>query len=209
MNGAGGALVAEREARPGHRHRRTGRGGEGHAGPPHRRACSACLIWIPGCCIAPSAGACWMLAATRPTRRRPKRRRARLRPADLERGDLRGPVADAAAAAVAAIPAVRAALLDFQRDFATERGAVLDGRDIGTVIFPDAPVKLFVTASLAERARRRWLELQAQGHRRRPRHCRGGDAGARHAATRPICAGRRCHAARHHAPGCRGGLRRR
>ena len=71
-----------------------------------------------------------------------------LRPEDLERGDLRGPVADAAAAAVAAIPAVRAALLDFQRGFATERGAVLDGRDIGTVIFPDAPVKLYVTASL-------------------------------------------------------------
>jgi len=86
-----------------------------------------------------------------------------LQAADLERTDLRGPVADAAAAAVAAIPSVRAALLDFQRDFATERGGVLDGRDIGTVIFPDAPVKLFVTASLAERARRRWLELQAKG----------------------------------------------
>jgi CMP/dCMP kinase len=86
-----------------------------------------------------------------------------LRPADLERGDLRGPVADAAAAAVAAIPPVRAALLDFQRGFATERGAVLDGRDIGTVIFPDAPVKLYVTASLPARARRRWLELRAKG----------------------------------------------
>lgn len=86
-----------------------------------------------------------------------------LRPVDLERGDLRGPVADAAAAAVAAIPAVRAALLSFQRDFATERGAVLDGRDIGTVIFPDADVKLYVTASLAERARRRWRELRAKG----------------------------------------------
>ena len=86
-----------------------------------------------------------------------------LRPDDLTRDDLRGPVADAAAAAVAAIPAVRAALLDFQRGFATGRGAVLDGRDIGTVIFPDAPVKLYVTASLAERARRRWLELRARG----------------------------------------------
>jgi cytidylate kinase len=86
-----------------------------------------------------------------------------LRPTDLERGDLRGPVADAAAATVAAIPAVRAALLGFQRGFARERGAVLDGRDIGTVIFPDAPVKLYVTASLAERARRRWLELDAKG----------------------------------------------
>jgi cytidylate kinase len=86
-----------------------------------------------------------------------------LRPADLARSDLRGPAADAAAAAVAAIPAVRAALLDFQRGFAAERGAVLDGRDIGTVIFPDATVKLYVTASLAERARRRWRELEARG----------------------------------------------
>ena len=86
-----------------------------------------------------------------------------LRPADLERGDLRGPVADAAAAAVAAIPGVRAALLDFQRGFGRERGAVLDGRDIGTVIFPDAPAKLYVTATLSARAHRRWLELQAKG----------------------------------------------
>jgi cytidylate kinase len=86
-----------------------------------------------------------------------------LRPADLHRGDLRGPAADAAAAAVAAIPAVRAALLDFQRGFPTDKGAVLDGRDIGTVIFPDAKVKLYVTASLAERARRRCQELLDKG----------------------------------------------
>ena len=86
-----------------------------------------------------------------------------MQPADLDRTDLRGPEADAAAAAVAAIPGVRAALLAFQRGFGADRGAVLDGRDIGTVILPDAPVKLFVTASLAERARRRWLELRAKG----------------------------------------------
>ena len=86
-----------------------------------------------------------------------------LRAADLDREDLRGPVADVAAAAVAAIPGVRAALLDFQRGFGAERGAVLDGRDIGTVIFPNASAKLFVTASLAERARRRWMELAAKG----------------------------------------------
>lgn len=86
-----------------------------------------------------------------------------LAPDDTERNDLRGPAADAAAAAVASIPGVRAALLDFQRNFGAERGAVLDGRDIGTVIFPDAPAKLFVTASLTERARRRWLELQTKG----------------------------------------------
>jgi cytidylate kinase len=86
-----------------------------------------------------------------------------MQPADLTRTDLRGPAADEAAARVAAIPGVRAALLDFQRRFASARGAVLDGRDIGTVIFPEAPVKLFVTASLEARARRRWLELQARG----------------------------------------------
>lgn len=82
--------------------------------------------------------------------------------ADLQRADLRGPEADEASSKVAAIPAVRAALIDFQRNFASERGAVLDGRDIGTVIFPDAPVKLFVTASLEARAKRRWLELQSR-----------------------------------------------
>jgi cytidylate kinase len=86
-----------------------------------------------------------------------------LQAADLDRSDLRGPLADAAAASVASIPGVRTALFAFQRDFAAENGAVLDGRDIGTVIFPDAAAKLFVTASLAERARRRWLELQAKG----------------------------------------------
>jgi cytidylate kinase len=85
-----------------------------------------------------------------------------LQPNDLDRADLRGPEADTAASAVAAIPGVRTALLAFQRDFATQAGAVLDGRDIGTVIFPDADAKLFVTASLTERARRRWLELRTR-----------------------------------------------
>lgn len=86
-----------------------------------------------------------------------------LRPVDLDRSDLRGPLADSAAASVAVIARVRAALLAFQRDFAARDGAVLDGRDIGTVIFPDAGAKLFITATLAERARRRWLELCAKG----------------------------------------------
>jgi cytidylate kinase len=86
-----------------------------------------------------------------------------LQPADLLRLDLRGPQADAAAASVASIPAVRTALLAFQRNFACRDGAVLDGRDIGTVIFPNAVAKLFVTASLEERARRRWLELHGKG----------------------------------------------
>ncbi len=82
--------------------------------------------------------------------------------ADLARTDLRGPEADQASSLVAKWPGVRAALLAFQRRFA-EQGAVLDGRDIGTVVAPDAPVKLFVTASPAARARRRWLELQSRG----------------------------------------------
>ncbi|WP_431304096.1 (d)CMP kinase [Sediminicoccus sp. BL-A-41-H5] len=86
-----------------------------------------------------------------------------LQPADLDRGDLRGPPADAAASQVAAIPGVRAALLDFQRRFGQAHGAVLDGRDIGTVVFPGAQVKLFVTASPEERARRRHAELAARG----------------------------------------------
>jgi cytidylate kinase len=83
--------------------------------------------------------------------------------ADLDRTDLRGPEADMAASAVATIPAVRAALLDWQRDFGRTHGAVMDGRDIGTVIFPDAPAKLFVTASPEARAQRRWLELRGKG----------------------------------------------
>jgi cytidylate kinase len=86
-----------------------------------------------------------------------------LQPEDLDRNDLRGPQADAAASAVAAVPGVRTELLAFQRDFAVREGAVLDGRDIGTRIFPDATAKLFVTASLAVRAHRRWLELQTKG----------------------------------------------
>ncbi len=69
---------------------------------------------------------------------------------------------DRAASQVASVPGVRAALLAFQRFFARD-GAVMDGRDIGTVIFPQAPVKLFVTASLEARALRRWRELAARG----------------------------------------------
>ncbi len=68
-----------------------------------------------------------------------------------------------AASIVSAIPEVRAALLAFQKDFAARPpGAVLDGRDIGTVICPDADVKIFVTAAPEVRARRRFLETQAQ-----------------------------------------------
>jgi CMP/dCMP kinase len=83
-----------------------------------------------------------------------------LMPEDLMRADLRTLEAGQAASRVAAIPKVRAALIDFQRRFArAEGGAVLDGRDIGTVICPEAEVKLYVTASPEVRAHRRWLEV--------------------------------------------------
>ena len=83
-----------------------------------------------------------------------------LSPADLARDDLRSLAAGQAASRVAVIPEVRAALLEFQRRFARQPGgAVLDGRDIGTVICPEAEVKLYVTASAETRAHRRWLEV--------------------------------------------------
>ena len=83
----------------------------------------------------------------------------------LDADALRSPEVAQAASKVAAIPEVRAALVDFQRAFARRAGgAVLDGRDIGTVICPDAEVKLFVTASAETRADRRCKELQGKGH---------------------------------------------
>ena len=87
-----------------------------------------------------------------------------LDPSDLADPDLRTDVAGQAASKVAAIPEVRANLLDFQRKFADQAtGAVLDGRDVGTVICPHASVKLFVTASPEARAERRYRELRAKG----------------------------------------------
>lgn len=83
---------------------------------------------------------------------------------DLSRTDLRVPEVDRAASLVAAQPAVRRVLVDVQRRFAGEHGAVLDGRDIGTVIFPDATVKLFITASARTRAERRWEQLASDPH---------------------------------------------
>ena len=83
---------------------------------------------------------------------------------DLGDTDLRTPEVAQAASRVAVIAEVRSALVDFQRAFAMRAGgAVLDGRDIGTVICPDAKVKLYVTASADVRAERRYLELSAKG----------------------------------------------
>ncbi|MBO5262295.1 MAG: (d)CMP kinase [Clostridia bacterium] len=67
------------------------------------------------------------------------------------------------ASAVSAIPQVRAFLLNTQRDIAAKNSVVMDGRDIGTVILPDAEVKVFMVASPEARARRRFLELSAKG----------------------------------------------
>lgn len=87
-----------------------------------------------------------------------------LKPSSLEASGLRGALAARAASRVATIPAVRSALVDFQRAFAErDGGAVLDGRDIGTVICPDADLKLYVTAGVESRAARRHAELVARG----------------------------------------------
>ncbi|MDG1859063.1 MAG: (d)CMP kinase, partial [Emcibacteraceae bacterium] len=82
---------------------------------------------------------------------------------DLNDPELRGESTGAAASKVAAIPEVRQALIDYQRDFANtppagKKGTILDGRDIGTVICPDAPYKIFISADVKTRAKRRFLE---------------------------------------------------
>ncbi|MBO3274603.1 (d)CMP kinase [Pseudomonas schmalbachii] len=76
---------------------------------------------------------------------------------------IRTEVAGAGASQVAALPAVRDALLQRQRAFLEAPGLVADGRDMGTVVFPDAPLKIFLTASAEERGRRRYLQLKAKG----------------------------------------------
>ncbi|HVY43692.1 MAG TPA: (d)CMP kinase [Hyphomicrobiaceae bacterium] len=87
-----------------------------------------------------------------------------LDPATLSDPALRLPGVGDAASVVARIPAVRAALLDYQRQFARQKpGAVLDGRDIGTIVCPEADVKIFVTADVNVRARRRYQEELARG----------------------------------------------
>jgi cytidylate kinase len=88
-----------------------------------------------------------------------------LDPARFDEAMLKGQAVGEAASIVSAIPALRAELVAFQRDFAARPpGAVLDGRDIGTVICPEADVKIFITAAPEERARRRALEYRALGN---------------------------------------------
>ena len=76
---------------------------------------------------------------------------------------IRTPAVTAAVARVSQIPAVRRAMVRLQWELAAAGGAVLDGRDIGTVVVPDACCKIFLTATAAERARRRWLEMREKG----------------------------------------------
>ena len=77
--------------------------------------------------------------------------------------DIRTPEVSRGASAVSARPVVRAALLEMQRALGRDGAVVLEGRDIGTVVFPDAEVKVFLTASPEERARRRTEELRGRG----------------------------------------------
>ncbi len=76
---------------------------------------------------------------------------------------IRTPEVAAASSKVSAIPQVREFLLSLQRNLAKQNDVVMDGRDIGTVVLPNAQVKIFLTASLEERARRRWRELLEKG----------------------------------------------
>ncbi len=76
---------------------------------------------------------------------------------------IRTPQASAYASLVSAIPAVRSFLLDYQRSFARSNSVIMDGRDIGTVVLPQADCKIFLTAGSEARARRRFAELQAKG----------------------------------------------
>lgn len=88
----------------------------------------------------------------------------RLRPEDLANPQLRQEEVGRVASIISSYPKVREILLQFQRDFAAKpEGAVLDGRDIGTVVCPDADLKLFITASVQSRSQRRFAELSGQG----------------------------------------------
>jgi cytidylate kinase len=76
---------------------------------------------------------------------------------------IRTPEVAAVASTVSAIPEVRTFLLALQRNIAKEKNVIMDGRDIGTVILPDAQVKIFLSASMEARAKRRHLELMEKG----------------------------------------------
>ena len=100
------------------------------------------------------------------------------------------------ASQVSAYPEVRTFLLEMRRDLARTHNVIMDGRDIGTVVLPQADLKIFLTASVEERARRRCAELAARGQKGGPGHCPGGDCPAglrRHPpGRRPPAEGGRC-----------------
>ena len=77
---------------------------------------------------------------------------------------IRTPEISMLASTISTLPEVRGALLSVQRDTARDGGVVAEGRDMGTVVFPGADVKFFLTASAGERSRRRWHELRERGH---------------------------------------------
>lgn len=112
----------------------------------------------------------------------------RLRVDGVDRADeIRTPEIASGASKVSAYGGVRRALLDIQRELGREGGVVLEGRDIGTVVFPDAEVKLFLTASAEERARRRANDLQARGIKADPAEILAQMKARDHAdSTRPI-----------------------
>ena len=125
-----------------------------------------------------------------------------LRPEHLDDPRLRTRAAGELASRVAVIAQVRAKLLAFQQRFAAQAGgAVLDGRDIGTVVAPSAPAKLFVTAAPEVRAERRWKQLLGQGEAGEPGGCAGRHPPARRPRQRPRlrapCAGGGRRLARH------------
>ena len=112
-----------------------------------------------------------------------------LDPSSFTDAELRNEKAGAAASIVAVIPEVRAALLDLQRSFARKApGAVLDGRDIGTVVCPDAHAKLFITASAEVRAKRRQVELGAADYEAVLADIRARDERDSKRATAPLVA---------------------
>ncbi len=80
-------------------------------------------------------------------------------------GKIRTPDASMAASCVAVIPEVRLKLVDIQRDIAKNNNVVMDGRDIGTYVLPDAKIKIFLTAAVEERASRRYKELMEKGEK--------------------------------------------
>ena len=79
--------------------------------------------------------------------------------------EIRGPKVSSHVSEIAALKAVREQLVYLQREIAKGKEVILDGRDIGTVVFPEANVKIFLLASAEERAKRRFLEYQAKGER--------------------------------------------